>query len=85
MVKYVKVALTAAVLGFARLKLKFPTAHLLVYSESKCLANCMFCPQAESLAGGEMLQIGVARFSLDNVIEALQKSTHAFKGYAFSP
>jgi len=84
LVKYVKVALgTAAVLGFCKVKIEVAptTAHLLVYSESKCLANCMFCPQArESLADGEMLsRVEWPRFSLDDVIEALQKSTHAFK------
>ncbi|AFM21733.1 biotin synthase-related enzyme [Acetomicrobium mobile DSM 13181] len=84
MVKYVRVALgTAAVLGFCKVKIEVAptTAHLLVYSESKCLANCMFCPQArESLADGEMLsRVEWPRFSLDDVIEALQKSTHAFK------
>jgi len=84
MADYVRVALgTGVVLGLCQAKqLVAPTtAHLLVYSEDKCLANCMFCPQArESLADGEMLsRVEWPRFSLDDVIEALQKSTHAFK------
>jgi len=84
MADYVRVALgTGVVLGLCQAKqLVAPTtAHLLVYSEDKCLDNCMFCPQArESLADGEMLsRVEWPRFSLDDVIEALQKSTHAFK------
>ena len=89
MVKYVRVALgTAAVLGFCKVKIEVAptTAHLLVYSESKCLANCMFCPQArESLADGECFPEWSGSFRWTTVIEALQKSTHAFKRYAFSP
>ena len=84
MADYVRVALgTGVILGLCQAKqLVAPTtAHLLAYSEGKCLANCMFCPQArESLADGEMLsRVEWPRFSLDDVIEALQKSTHAFK------
>ncbi len=84
MVEYIRVALgTAAVIGFNKVKIDVAptTAHLLVYSESKCLANCMFCPQArESTADGEMLsRVEWPKFSLDDVIEALRRSTNTFK------
>jgi len=84
LVEYIRVALgTAAVIGFNKVKIDVAptTAHLLVYSESKCLANCMFCPQArESTADGEMLsRVEWPKFSLDDVIEALRRSTNTFK------
>jgi len=84
LVEYIRVALgTAAVIGFNKVKIDVAptTAHLLVYSESKCLANCMFCPQArESTADNEMLsRVEWPRFSLDDVIETLRRSTRTFK------
>ncbi len=59
LVKHVRVALgTGIVLGLWRGQLATPptTAHLLTYHESRCDANCQFCPQAHgSTADMKML------------------------------
>jgi len=84
MTDYIRVALgTGVVLGLCQAKqLVAPTtAHLLVYSEDKCLANCMFCPQArESSASQDMLsRIEWPKFALDDVVKALSRAGISFK------
>ncbi|UCH56714.1 MAG: radical SAM protein [Candidatus Bathyarchaeota archaeon] len=67
---------TAAVLGLeeCRLDVKPTTAYLMTYSESGCIANCAFCPQARESTSKKTLlsRILWSVFPIENVLEGLQ-------------
>ncbi|NHJ33517.1 MAG: radical SAM protein [Asgard group archaeon] len=66
---------TAAVLGLEKILLqaKPTTAYLLMYSESPCLSNCSFCPQARESTGrrDELSRVLWPDYDLNLIIERL--------------
>lgn len=73
---------TAVVLGLlsGKLDAEPTTAYLMTYKESKCTANCSFCPQAkESKSSTELLsRVSWPTFPTEKVLQALD--TTAEKG-----
>ncbi|MHC1591225.1 MAG: radical SAM protein [Candidatus Helarchaeales archaeon] len=72
---------TAATLKFFLLKMDAvpTTAYLMIYDERKCLANCLFCPQArESKTSKDMLsRIRWPEFELSEVLDRLERFQEA--------
>jgi biotin synthase-related radical SAM superfamily protein len=74
---------TAAVLGLEKILLqaKPTTAYFLMYSETNCLSNCSFCPQAKESIGRKN---GLSRvlwpvYELDAIIERLRSRKTGIK------
>lgn len=84
MVSHVRVAFgTGVVLGLwkGQLAAAPTTAHLLTYFESRCSANCKFCPQARgSNANPKMLSRVIwPRCELEKVLDTLKKHHSKFE------
>ncbi|MHA1649748.1 MAG: radical SAM protein [Candidatus Helarchaeota archaeon] len=80
--EYIRVSIgTAVVLGLERMQLDAipTTAYLMLYTESRCLANCGFCPQArESKARIDFLsRIVWPKFRLLEVKNAFESLSNA--------
>ena len=66
---------TAAVLGLEKILLqaKPTTAYLLMYSDTNCLSNCSFCPQAKESAGrrDRLSRVLWPTYNLDVIIDRI--------------
>lgn len=66
---------TAAVLGLEKILLqaKPTTAYLLMYSDTNCLSNCSFCPQAKESAGRRdgLSRVLWPTYNLDEIIDRI--------------
>jgi len=66
---------TAAVLGLEKILLqaKPTTAYLLMYSDTNCLSNCSFCPQAKESEGRKdgLSRVLWPTYDLDEIIERI--------------
>lgn len=66
---------TAAVLGLEKILLqaKPTTAYLLMYSDTNCLSNCSFCPQAKESAGRKdgLSRVLWPTYELDVIIDSI--------------
>ena len=73
---------TAAVLGLAKCRMATPptTAYFMTYTDSRCSANCSFCPQArESTSDLSLLsRIEWPAYPLRQVIDALHSRGSTF-------
>ena len=74
---------TAASIGLERVKVqvKPTTAYLMLYSDSHCLSNCMFCPQArESKSSTNQLsRVLWPDYNIDDVISGLKRKETGIK------
>lgn len=66
---------TAAVLGLEKILLqaKPTTAYLLMYSDTNCLSNCSFCPQAKESTGRRdgLSRVLWPTYKLDEIIDRI--------------
>lgn len=84
LVEHVRVAFgTGVLLGLwrGRLAVAPTTAHMLTYYESRCSANCKFCPQARgSTADLKMLSRVIwPRWELEKVLAGLKENSNKFE------